>query len=157
MLKKLTDTAIRTAKTREKPYKIADGGVLYVLSIQAAASSGVSSPALAGILPAHAVSYDYSGYKPPALPKHLRGLSFLTCNSCQRVRTVGDQGFLHGYVKILPLPVRFFWAADEGLFWANVSRPPCRHNQSRYGPVRHSGRRWNGYRHFRHPLQRAQG
>ena len=31
MSKKLTDTAIRTAKPKEKPYKIADGGGLYVL------------------------------------------------------------------------------------------------------------------------------
>ena len=31
MPKKLTDTAIRTAKPKEKPYKIADGGGLYVL------------------------------------------------------------------------------------------------------------------------------
>ncbi len=31
MLKKLTDTAIRAAKPKEKPYKITDGGGLYVL------------------------------------------------------------------------------------------------------------------------------
>lgn len=31
MPKKLTDTAIRTAKPKEKPYKMADGGGLYVL------------------------------------------------------------------------------------------------------------------------------
>lgn len=31
MPKELTDTAIRTAKPREKPSKIADGGGLYVL------------------------------------------------------------------------------------------------------------------------------
>ena len=31
MAKKLTDTAVRTAKPREKPYKMADGDGLYVL------------------------------------------------------------------------------------------------------------------------------
>ena len=31
MAKKLTDTAIRTAKPKEKPYKMADGDGLYVL------------------------------------------------------------------------------------------------------------------------------
>ena len=34
MAKKLTDTAVRTAKPREKPYKMADGDGLYVLAAQ---------------------------------------------------------------------------------------------------------------------------
>lgn len=31
MAKKLTDTAVKTAKPKEKPYKVADGDGLYVL------------------------------------------------------------------------------------------------------------------------------
>lgn len=47
MPQKLTDTAIRTAKPKEKPWKLTDGGGLYVLVSPTGESSGGSSIATA--------------------------------------------------------------------------------------------------------------
>lgn len=43
MPQKLTDTAVKMAKPKEKPWKLTDGGELYVLVSPTGGSSGVSS------------------------------------------------------------------------------------------------------------------